>query len=88
MRSAKVIRPEFRTDIAAQYRNLDHDPGMLETVELMRQSNKTNSMISTKCGVSKTCLRNWQKGKTKRPQITTLRFVLRALGYDLSITRR
>jgi len=84
---SKVVRPKFGNNLAAEYHGLDHDPAMLETVQLMRESNKTIGVISNRCGVSKTCLRNWQRGKTKRPQITTLRFVLRALGYKLSIAR-
>jgi hypothetical protein len=73
--------------LAAQYKNGGRDPLMLETIELMRMSNKTNTMINSKCGVSKSCLRSWQKGKTKRPQAATLRFVLRAIGYNIKIER-
>lgn len=85
-KTAKVIRPAF-TPLAEQYRSGEIDPLMTETLTLLSQSNQTLTTISNRCGVSKSCMDNWKRGKVKRPQAATMRFVLRALGYRISISR-
>ena len=85
-KTAKVIRPNF-TKLAEQYRSGEIDPLMIETLKLLDQSNQTRTVISNRCGVSKSCMDNWKRGKVKRPQAATMRFVLRALGYEIKISR-
>lgn len=69
--------------IAQQYQDLEVEPLMLQINLLIKNSNKPHTKISRICGVTGQTLRNWDKKKTKRPQATTLKFVARALGYDL-----
>lgn len=69
---------------------LPHKDPLLAEVKSILQAKGTNSLasISRQSGVSRSCLRNWLNGTTKRPQHITMKFVLQAAGYDLVLTRR
>ena len=70
------------------YRFKDYrDPVLEEVCNRITDSGLTLKAIENSCGVSTSCMYNWLKGKTKRPQHTTVRFVLMALGYDFVIQR-
>jgi len=69
------------------YRWRDRDPILDLVNHLVQQSPMTYTQISVSCGVSQSTLRNWDRGKTKRPQAVTVKFVLRAIGYELAVRR-
>jgi len=73
------------TGMAKQYRAIQYDPTMLQINMLIKHSSMTPTAICNKSGVSRSCLTNWMKQKTRRPQAVTMRFVLRTLGYDLKV---
>ncbi len=65
------------------------DPMMQEMVRHMRNSGMSKQAIAHKCGVSVSCLAAWERGAgnreggTRRPNVSTLRFVGRALGMKM-----
>lgn len=63
------------------YRFIDKDPTLIELLILIEKSGKSWARISRETGVSYTTLRNWELGKTRRPQNVTMEFVARAVGY-------
>ena len=70
-----------------QLRAIDQlDPDLAQVCLLLRNQNSL-TYVSEKSGVSKTCMRNWMSGKTKRPYNVTITFVMRALGYGKRWTR-
>lgn len=70
------------------YRWRDRDP-ILDLINgLVKESGMSFEQISNRCGVSKSTLRNWDVGKTMRPQAVTVKFVLNAIGYDLMVRRK
>jgi hypothetical protein len=71
------------TVLARRYRAIVNDPILAHFRMCMKASGMTYRQISVKCGVSTSCLRSWDDGKTKRPQHITLEFVFRAMGYRL-----
>jgi hypothetical protein len=90
-RKVKVMKAARKekvyTEYAQQYRAIKHDPMMLQINMLVKNSKMTPTAICNKSGISKTCLRNWMKLKTRRPQGVTMKFVLRVLGYDIRIVQ-
>jgi len=85
-----VIRYDGR--LAAEYREtLDSayfDPIMLRITMLIGKDYGAGHRIATRSGVSPTTIRNWQLRKTHRPSASTLRFVARAVGYDLELVKK
>jgi transcriptional regulator with XRE-family HTH domain len=75
------------TQLAAEYRAQSVEPLMLQTTILLQREDINLKEIQRRCGVTTQTMRNWQKQKTRRPNSSTLRFVLQALGYKLTITR-
>jgi hypothetical protein len=73
--------------LATEYKTMQYDPRMLQTVMLLKASGKTPSYIQRVCGVTTQTLRNWEKKKTKRPQAATMDFALRTVGYQLVIRK-
>ncbi len=69
------------------YRWRDRDPILDLVNSLIEESNMSRLQIAVKCGVSISTLRNWDIGKTKRPQAVTVKFVLEAMGYSLAVQR-
>ena len=43
--------------------------------------------LANKSGVSRSTLRNWFSGKTMRPQLPTVKVVLKGLGYSVTFTK-
>lgn len=70
------------------YRHLSKDPILDEVHRAIELSGLTWTQISNRCGVSKSCLRNWELGKTRRPQHITIKFVLETCGYTTKVVPR
>lgn len=51
------------------------------------QSGHTLASLANKSGVSRSTLRNWFSGKTMRPQLPTVKAVLKGLGYSVTFTK-
>lgn len=66
----------------AQVRALPEDPELQNVVAYIERSGKTLKEISTGCGVSTSCMRNWKSGKTRRAFGVTMTFVMTELGYE------
>jgi hypothetical protein len=75
------------TGLAMQYKGLEFEPLMLQAALLLQKRDVSLAVLSNRCGVTQTTMRNWMKRKTRRPNASTLRFVLRSLGYNLKITK-
>jgi transcriptional regulator with XRE-family HTH domain len=75
------------TMLAAEYRAHSIEPLMLQTTILLQREGVNLSEIQRRCGVTTQTMRNWQSQRTRRPSSTTLRYVLKALGYKLTITK-
>lgn len=58
-----------------------YDPAIEQVIELMDGSSMKASQASDLSGVSTSTIRNWVKGKTRRPQNATIEAVGRAAGY-------
>lgn len=69
------------------YRFVEQDPVLAEVSRIITESGKSLEWISNKCGVTSGTLRKWMNGSVKRPQHITVKFVLKALGYDLVVAR-
>ena len=66
----------------ATVRSVDRDPELDQVLELLLQSPKSWARISEESGVARATIRNWELGRTKRPQNVTIKFVMRAIGYE------
>jgi hypothetical protein len=75
------------TALAAEYKARPIEPLMLQTSILLQREGINLNEIQRRCGVTTQTMRNWQRQRTRRPNSSTLRFVLQALGYKLTITR-
>lgn len=58
-----------------------YDPVIEQVLELLQNSNMKFKQASELSGVSPSTIRNWNKGKTRRPQSATIEAVGRAAGY-------
>lgn len=65
------------------YKTYDYkyDPVIEQVLELLEDSSMKQSQASDLSGVSTSTIRNWSKGKTRRPQNATIEAVGRAAGY-------
>lgn len=61
--------------------NYKYDPVIEQVLELLDGSSMKFSQASDVSGVATSTIRNWSKGKTRRPQNTTIEAVGRAAGY-------
>jgi transposase-like protein len=64
------------------------DPFLAEAVRVIGRRANSLAAVARRSGVSASTLYAWRAGKTKRPQHLTLRFALRACGYDLQRVER
>lgn len=69
------------------YNFVDKDPVIDQMRTAIQDSGVTFAYIEQKSGVGKSTLHAWFNGRTKRPQHTTVMAVLRAIGYDLVLTK-
>ena len=76
------------TSALRKYETPGISPLQRRVVMLMRNSGKKYGFITTKSGVCYSTLKNWETGKTRRPQVPTMNAVLKVLGYELDIVRR
>lgn len=58
-----------------------YDPVIEQVLELLDDSHIKAGQASDLSGVSTSTIRNWSKGKTRRPQNATIEAVGRAAGY-------
>jgi hypothetical protein len=58
------------------------DPDLQQVILLLKNTKQSWLSISNRSGVSKTTLRKWTKGQTRRPFNVTLTFVMEAMGYS------
>lgn len=65
--TAKFERPAIDPDLSFVVRTIG------------RQNSK--SALSRRTGVSASTFRNWEKGKTKNPQNSTVTFAMKGCGY-------
>ena len=63
------------------------DPDLEELLDLLNSGDHVIREISRRCGVAVSTIQNWRTGKTLRPSNTTIRFVLRAMGYRRRIEK-
>ena len=69
------------------YSFVDKDPIIDEIRTVVKESGATYQYIHALSGVSTNTLSKWFDGSTKRPQAATINAVLRALGYQLTVTK-
>jgi len=67
------------------YRFTDRDPVLILVTRVITDSGMALKAIENKCGVTAHTMRQWQSGKTKRPQNATVDMVLRTLGYTRQV---
>ena len=77
---------------ANDYRHIDKDPvlDLLRTVAEEQDAQLSNAFLerlSRESGISVSTLYSWWKGKTKRPQHLTVKFVALALNCRLKLLR-
>jgi len=63
----------------------DHDPILDEVDTLIQKTGTTSAYIERKSGVTASTLRKWRTRRTKRPQFSTVKAVVKAVGGELSI---
>jgi len=63
------------------------DRAMVELVALLNKRKPNLSELCEKSGVSRSCIRKWQLGETRRPQGATMDFVARQIGYHRPWTK-
>lgn len=75
-----------RRTLADIYKATDRDPLLNEVLKALE--NEPIAKVSRKTGIAPTTLRNWWKGKTRRPQAITMNFALRSVGKKFMIGDR
>lgn len=63
------------------------DPDLSFLIRILHTLDPDTSSLSRHSGVSPTTIRNWRKGKTRRPQHVTLKAVALALGWKMTFTK-
>lgn len=53
----------------------------------MREKGVGKAYVAFNSGVSKSTLAKWEKRQVKSPHLITVRFALRAVGYDIKVVR-
>lgn len=71
------------------YKTYDYkyDPVIEQVLEILQNAEMKFQQASDLSGVSTSTIRNWNKGKTRRPQNTTIEAVGRACGYGRKWTK-
>jgi DNA-binding transcriptional regulator YiaG len=64
------------------------DPMLQQVLEIFHGSDMSAAKVAEKSGISVTTIRNWNSGKTMRPQNITMEFALRAMGYKRVIVKQ
>lgn len=64
---------------------VEKDPIIDVMRTVVEDSKRSYQFIHDNSGVSKTTLRSWFVGKTRRPQFATVAAVVRSLGQDISV---
>jgi len=70
------------------YSFTSQDPVIKEIKWIMGTENLTVANMTASSGVSDNTIRNWLKGKTKRPQHATVMATIRGAGYDMTVAKR
>jgi|SRR5262245_17545904 len=70
------------------YNFRDKDPIIDRLRTLIRDQQASYRDVEKESGVSVQTLYNWFGGETRRPQFATVMAVVRALGYDLQVTKQ
>jgi transcriptional regulator with XRE-family HTH domain len=68
-----------------KYRRPSFDPTRDEVLKHLKGLKK--AQISRETGISPATIRNWETGKTRRPQHLTMEFALRTRGLGFVIRR-
>jgi DNA-binding phage protein len=55
--------------------------------DAMRERNVGKAYVAHNSGVSKSTLRKWELRQVRSPHLITVRFALRAVGYDIKVVR-
>ena len=83
----RAVRNLVHLDRDRGYRWQDTDP-ILEFIRNdITDSGWPLAYVAERSGVSVSCLRGWQNGKTRHPQNMTVEAVLNALGWGRKLTR-
>lgn len=85
--AAKKKHVVQRGTLEYEYRNLVHEPLMLQFTMLLENSGKAPGFVTHATGITTETLRKWRTKKTKRPNASTLRMAFKALGYSLKPTK-
>lgn len=80
-----MANPNPDTKANSGYRWRDKDPILYLINALIAERGMSDWDVAAYSGVSYSTIRNWSMGKTRKPQMVTVKFVLRALGYELAI---
>lgn len=90
VRSAVPKSRVKRWERSKGYRYIDKDPDMDTIKKIMDDSGLSIPEIVVACGgnISETTLRNWEIGKTRRPQNYTLNTVANGLGWERMWVKR
>lgn len=70
------------------YVGRDIEPVQRRCTMLVNSSKMALTAICNKSGVVRGTIKNWETGKTRKPQIPTMNAVLKVLDYELGIVRR
>lgn len=79
-KAPKKTKKPFKVKLYKTY-DYQYDPAIEQVLELLDDSSMKRSQASDLSGVSTSTIRNWSKGKTRRPQNATIEAVGRAAGY-------
>ena len=63
----------------------DIDPLALDVAMWIKSNGLSITQICTKTGLCRSTVKNIMDKKTRRPQVTTLRFILRCYGQEIVI---
>lgn len=63
------------------------DPMRDRVMGIIKQSGLSKAQIARRSGISVSCLRAWELGRTRNPQNSTLTFALRAAGWERTLRR-
>ena len=70
------------------YSFTNQDPVIKEIKFIMYSEGLNASQVSKASGVSDATIRNWIKGKTRRPQHASVMAAIRGAGYDMIVKKK
>lgn len=79
-------RKSKETALSREYRAERYDSDMDDVIAAIDRWGGSYTAAANLSGVSRSCLVNWKKRKTRRPQHITMKFALRAIGARFEIT--